>query len=133
MILAVYLAGCGSTSSRVRSYAGHTRDATVVLTIRPRHGSRPPTWTLSMQFTPAGARLRRAVHTSLLNAFCFGRTLVEAGVGPAEIRTNSVELTRAPTFPVGRRVTCGLRDSNPAKSRAAYLATALLAVPLARQ
>jgi hypothetical protein len=70
---------------------------------------------------------------SLLNAFCWGRTLVEVGLGPAELRKNGVEFTRAPMFPVGRRVTCGLRDANPAKNRANYLATALLAVPLARQ
>lgn len=86
-----------------------------------------------MKFTPAGARLRRAAHTSLLNAFCFGQTLVEVGIGPAELRKDGVAFTRAPTFPAGRHVTCGLRDANPAKDRAAYLASALVAVPLERK
>lgn len=130
---AVTLASCGSNGShRTPTFTGHSRAATVVLAVVAR---RPEVtaWQLSVRFTDTGAPLRRKVEQQLLNAFCIsGRTVVVAGIGPSDLRRNAVEVPRFLNLPEPQRWVCGIRDSNPAKNRAEYIATALLAVTLTR-
>lgn len=123
--------GCGGSRHETTAFVGHARGATLRLAVVAR---RPDVtaWALSIRFGAGERALRRVVTRTPLEAFCYSPgLLVDAGIGPSDVRGDGLLVTRFLNLPQRKRWLCGLHDAaGSSKNLRDYVATAALAATL---